>query len=98
MSIDWFRDLAIVVLALVSVVALIFVCVLTFLLYRRARSVLDTTQGIVSTVHKLSHYIGEEVAKPMVQMAAIVQGVRQGIEAVTKCCQKKEGGQDEQSG
>ena len=92
MTIDWFRDLAIAVLGLVAVGALIFICVLSFQLYRRLRVVLDATQGIVSTVHQFTTYIGEEVAKPMVQMAAIVQGVRQGIEAVSKLCQKKEGG------
>ena len=79
MDIGWFRDLAIVILAVVATGVLIVFAVLAFSLYRRIRTILDS---------------GKSVARTAQQIATLVQGIRQGIDSVSKLFKRK-GGRDE---
>ncbi len=94
MSIDWFRDLVISISGLVLIGVLIFIAVLSFSLYRRARSILDSIKATSRTIRGVSSYVGDEVVKPMTQIVALIQGICQGIDAVSKLLRKKEGGGD----
>jgi len=94
MSIDWFRDLVICISGLVAAGVLIFIAVLLYSLYRRTRSILDSMQARATTVQGISSYIGDEVLKPLIQVVALVQGIRQGIYAISKFLKKEEGGKD----
>ncbi len=79
MDIGWFRDLAIVILAVVATGVLVVITVLAFSLYRRIRTILDS---------------GKSVARTVQQIATLVQGIRQGIDSVSKLFKRK-GGRDE---
>ena len=94
MSIDWFRDLVISISGLVLIVVLIFIAVLAYSLYRRIRSILDSVRATSRTIQGVSSYVGDEVVKPVAQIVALIQGVRQGIDAASKLFRKKEGGRD----
>jgi len=94
MGIDWFRDLAIAISGLVLIGVLIFVAVLSYSLYRRTRAILDSIKATSRTVQGISSYVGGEVAKPLIQVVALVQGMRQGIDTISKLFKKKEGGKD----
>ena len=94
MSIDWFRDLIICIFGLVATGVLIFLAVLVYLLYRRTRSILDSIKATSTTIQRISSIVGEEVVKPVVQVASMVQGVRQGIDTIGKFFKKQEGGKD----
>ncbi len=89
MSIDWFRDLAISISGLVLIGVLIFVAVLSFSLYRRAKAILDSMKLTAKTIQGVSSYVGDEVAKPVMQVAAFVQGIRQGVDAISKLFKRK---------
>ena len=95
MSIDWFRDLVICIFGLVAAGALIFIAVLSFLLYRRVRVILDSVKATSKTIQGLSSYVGDEVVKPVIEVAAIIQGVRQGIDTISRFFKKKEGGKND---
>jgi hypothetical protein len=95
MSIDWFRDLIICIFGLVAAGALIFIAVLSFLLYRRVRVILDSVKATSKTIQGLSSYVGDEVVKPVIEVAAIIQGVRQGIDTISRFFKKKEGGKSD---
>jgi hypothetical protein len=95
MSIDWFRDLVICIFGLVAAGALIFIAVLSFLLYRRVRVILDSVKATSKTIQGLSSYVGDEVVKPVIEVAAIIQGVRQGIDTISRFFKKKEGGKSD---
>ena len=92
MSIDWFRDLIICVAGLVVAGVLIFIAVLLNSLYHRTMSILDSIQATSTTIHGITSYVGDEVVKPVIQLAALVQGVREGINTITKFFKKEEGG------
>jgi len=86
MDIGWYRDLAIIILVVVATGMLVVISVLAISLYRRVKPILDSAKAIVQTV--------QEVVKPLVQIAALVQGIRQGIDGVNKIFHRK-GGKDE---
>ena len=86
MDIGGYRYLAIIILVIVAAGALVVITVLTISLYRRVKPILDSAKAIIQTV--------PEIVKPLVQIAALVQGIRQGIGSFGKLCGKK-GGKDE---
>jgi len=90
MGIDWFRDLIICIFGLVAAGVSIFLAVLLFLLYRRVRAILDSVKATSRTIQSVSSYVGDEVVKPVVELAAIIQGIRQGIDTIGKLFKKQE--------
>ncbi len=94
MSIEWFRDLAIVILGLGATVVLIFIGVLAFLLYRKLRPILNSLKATTKTVENISSTVEEEVSRPLAQVAAFVQGISQVVSLVSRFSRRKEGGKD----
>lgn len=92
MGIDWFRDLVICVFGLVATGVFIFIAVLLFLLYRRVRAILDSVKATSRTIQDVTSYVGDEVVKPVIEVAAIIQGIRQGIDTIGKFFKKGERG------
>ncbi len=95
MSIDWFRDLSISIFGLVAAGVLIFLAVLSYSLYHRVRSILDSIETTSRTIQGFSSYVRDEVAKPVIEVMALVQGIRQGIDTVSKFFRKSEGGRSD---
>ena len=95
MSIDWFRDLIICIFGLVATGVLIFVAVLSFLLYRRVRTILNSVKATSRTIQGISSYVGDEVVKPVIEVAALIQGIRQGVDNISRFFKKKEGGRND---
>jgi cell division protein FtsX len=91
MSIDWFRDLVISIAGVLVIIVLLFIAVLTFLLYRRAKTILDSVKTTSQNIAGISTYVTNEVAKPLIQVVAFIQGVRQGVNAIRGLFSKKEG-------
>ena len=94
MDIGWYRDLAIIILAVVATGVLIVIAVLAFSLYRRMRTILESEKTVAKTVQQFSSYVSEEVVKPVVQIATVVHGIWQGIDSVSRLFKRK-GGRDE---
>ena len=90
MSIDWFRDLVICIFGLGATVVVIFLAVLALLLYRRLKPILDSVKATTKTVENLSSTVETEVARPLAQVAAFVQGIRQAVGLVKGFTKKKE--------
>ena len=90
MSVEWFSDLVICIFGLAATVVVIFLAVLAFLLYRRLRPVLDSLKATTKTVENLSSCVEFEVARPLAQVAAFVQGIRQAVSLVSRFTKRKE--------
>ncbi len=95
MSIEWFRDLVVVIFGLGATVGILFLAVLAFLFYRRLRPVLDSVKATTKTVENLSSCVEEEVVRPLAQVASFVQGIRQAVGLVNRFTKKKEEERDE---
>ena len=94
MDIEWARDLIICISGSVVTMVIIFIAVLAYSLYHRTRSILDSVDATATTIKELSSYVADEVVKPIIQVLSLVQGIRQGIDSITKYFKKEEGGGD----
>jgi hypothetical protein len=95
MSIEWFRDLIICIFGIAATVVLIIIAVLLFALYRKTSSLLNSLKATSATIQGISSYVGDEIVKPLTQAVAIIQGIRQGVDAVSKFFKKPEGGKND---
>lgn len=95
MSIEWFRDLVVCIFGLGTVIAVIFIAVLVFLVYRRLMPILNSLKATTKTVENLSSCVEVEVARPLAQVAAFVQGIRQAVNLVGRFTKRKEEDSDE---
>jgi len=103
MEIAWFRDLVICILGLVVVIVFILFAILSYVIYRKIRPILDSAgsistsaKGIVSDVRESIDTVKEEAMSPLIQLVAVIQGVRQGIDVFNKFFKKDQGGSDDQ--
>jgi hypothetical protein len=78
-SIEWFRDLVIIIFGLSATAAFIILVVLAFLFYFRLKPLLDSMKKTAGTVAKITSTVETEMAGPMVQIMSFVQGIRQAI-------------------
>ena len=94
MDIGWYRDVIICIYGVVGTVALIMIVVLIYKLHSRIKSILDSAKHTAGTIDDITTYVGNEAVKPMVQIVALVQGVRQGINTFSNLFHKRKGGKD----
>jgi hypothetical protein len=94
-SIEWFRDLVLCIFGLGVTATVIFLAVLAFRIYRRLRPVLDSMRATTRTMENLSSCVEVEVARPLAQVAAFVQGIRQAVSLVSRFTKKREEDKDE---
>jgi flagellar biosynthesis/type III secretory pathway M-ring protein FliF/YscJ len=79
--------LIIVVLALIWTVALVLLFVMTFVLYRRMSAMRASIQRAVAET--------KEAAKPIMQIAAIIEVVKSGVDLVRRMSEIRKGGKQE---
>jgi hypothetical protein len=89
-DIAWFRDLIICIFGISATVVVVTMAVLACLCYRRVRPILDSVKATTKTVENLSSTVEEEVARPLSQVAAFVQGVRQAVGLVKEFRKRRE--------
>ncbi len=90
MTIEWFRDLVIIIFGLGAVIALLGLALVAFLCYRRMKPILESLRESIKTVENISKCVEVEVARPLAQVAAFVQGIRQAVNMVNRLTKKKE--------
>jgi hypothetical protein len=89
-TIEWFRDLVIIIWGLGSTVVILTVGVLAVLFYRRMRPALDSLKATTKTVEDITSVVEENVAGPLSKVVAFVQGMRQAANLVSQLRSKKE--------
>jgi hypothetical protein len=96
MDIAWFRDLVICISGLVVTLVVIFIAVLAYLLYNKARSLMDSIKATSATINEISSAVRDEIVKPVLQWVTLIKGVFQGIDLVSRFFKKEEqeGGRD----
>ena len=94
MSMEWFRDLAIVILGFGVTILVICIGILAFVLYRKVKPILDSAKSTAKRIENISATVEEEVSRPLAQLAAFVQGVRQAASLFSGFARRKQGGRD----
>ncbi|MBI2869883.1 MAG: hypothetical protein HYX96_08680 [Chloroflexi bacterium] len=87
MPVETFRDLMIGIVGAVFLVVMILVAILALLLYFKVKNLVNSVNVIVTRVQTFT-----VAAAPVIQIAAFIQGVRQGVKAVKDTFGKKEEG------
>lgn len=91
MNIEWLRDLVICIFGLGATVVIICVGILAFILYFKVKPVLKSVKTTTKTVENITTCVGEDVVKPIVEIAAVVQGIRQVASMVGRFSHKEGG-------
>jgi len=78
-GIDWFRDLAIVVLGFGVTIVAVFIGVIAIMMYLKLKPILDSAKSTAKRVENISATVEEEVSRPLAQLAAFIQGIRQAV-------------------
>lgn len=90
MDIVWFRDLVICIFGLGAAIAVIILAVLALILFVRIQPIIKSVKTTTRTVENVSSCIEDEVVKPLAQVAAFVQGIRQAAGMFGRFTKKKE--------
>ena len=86
MSIEWFRDLSIVILGFVATAVLIFTAILVYRLYRT----LTTTLLLVKEVSEITLDTVTLMHKgPLAMILVLIQGIREGFHGINKVFKKE---------
>ncbi len=78
MDLSWWRDLVIVIWGLITTIAVICICILVFLLYKKLVPLVEDADIVVGKVGDVVDYTREEVISPVVQFTSAVQGICSG--------------------
>lgn len=88
------RDIVICISGVVVSIAVVFITVLVYVLYKKAKTVLTALEATSSTLYQMSAIVKEEVVEPVIRFAVMIRGIMSGIDFVTKFFQKREGRSD----
>ena len=90
MSIEWFRDLIIIIWGIGAIVVTFTIGVVVILFYRKIRPALESVKATTKTVENITSVVGEQVAGPLAKVAAFVQGIRQAASLINQFRNKQE--------
>jgi len=88
MGIEWFRDLSIIVLSLVTTIVLIFTALIIYRLYRMIKS----TLLLIKTTSKIAYdtvSLIQEGIKPLLAILAMIQGFSGVFQGISKMFKKE---------
>jgi hypothetical protein len=92
-GIEWFRDLSIIILGLVTSAVLIFIAILFYRLYRTLNSTILQFKAVGKLAQDTVAMVQDSI-KPMISIMSMIQACRTGFEVVSKMFKKEtsEGG------
>lgn len=88
MTVEMLRDIVIIIMGIVATVALIFLSVLFYSLYKRILEIMKPMEAASSALQTLANVVTRPLSEPVNQVASFVEGVRDGLEKVMKIFQK----------
>ncbi len=79
MAIETLRDLVIIIAGLVVTAATVLVAVIIYLVYYRTSKILTSATNAAVKFEALATLATEEIGKPLIKIAGIIQGITCGI-------------------
>ena len=80
MTLAELRDLFIIIFAVLGIGAAVFVSLMTFVLYRKLRDILDSGRAITGDIRSITSSVSQDLVKPLASISGIVQGVAKVLE------------------
>jgi hypothetical protein len=88
LGIEWFRDLTIVIMGLVTTVVLIFIAVIVYRMYRSIKPALLMVKAASKITYDTVAMVQESI-KPLLSILTLIQGIRGGFESISKMFKKE---------
>jgi len=76
-TIEWLRDLIIVIFGIGATVVLVIFTVMAFKLFFRYKAILDSTRRITNSIENITGCVQNEIIKPIAGIASFIQGLKQ---------------------
>lgn len=83
MTIEWLRDLTIVIYGLVGTIFLIIAGIMAFALFNRLKVILDSLKVTSSNIQEISTVAREQIVSPILQVGSLFQGITRWIELIS---------------
>ncbi|MBN1375143.1 MAG: hypothetical protein JXA01_03195 [Dehalococcoidia bacterium] len=90
MDLATWRDLVIVIWGFIGVLAIIFLCIIVLLFYRKTSSLIKSADTVVGKVNGVVDYVDKEVIRPVTQFSSLIEGIIKGINMIKEMFRKKE--------
>lgn len=91
MSLADLRDLFIVIFCCIAIGMTILLAILSFLVFRKVRSILDSGRETAANIRRITSLASEGIAKPLVGVSSFLQGVRHAVDFMSGSSRRKEG-------
>lgn len=88
MEIQLLRDLVIIISGIAVTVVAIVVAVTMTSIYRKVNDILTSTRTAAMKLEAMATLAGDELYRPMIQIAGFVQGVAAGIAKISEIFKK----------
>ena len=83
MTLAELADLFFIIFAVVYIGAAIFFVVISFLIFRRIRDILDSSQTIAANIRIITSAITEDLIKPLASIASVLQGISKVLDFIS---------------
>lgn len=91
MSIEWLRDLVIVIFGIASTIVVIVLAIVAYKLYKKVLPVLASVKSTAKTAEDISSCFRDVMATPLAFFASFSQGLFQVLKMFGRFTGKKEG-------
>ena len=88
MTIEWLRDLIIIIFGVIGIGTSVFFVVIGYSLFKRITRVLETMNEALKALESVSSLVNRPVSQPINMLVNLVNDVRDGIESVSKMFQR----------
>lgn len=88
MDMELLRDVVIVISGIVITLAAILATFFLYSVYRKINDILKSTKATATKIEALTIVASDQLGKPVIQAASLVQGIIYGIQAMSKIFKK----------
>jgi hypothetical protein len=82
-TIEWLRDLAIIIYGLVGAIFLVIIGIMAFALFRRLEGILDSLKVTSCNIQEISTVAREQMVRPIMQVGSVFQSITRWIETIS---------------
>jgi hypothetical protein len=90
-SIEWLRDLVIVIFGIASTIVVIMLAIVAYKLYKKVLPVLASVKSTAKTAEDISSCVRDTIVTPLAFFASFSQGLAQALKLFGRFTGRKEG-------
>ena len=88
-SIEWYRDLTIIILGFLIAASLIFMTIVIYHLHRKLETAMDMVNAAAKTTNDTAIMVQNGI-RPLFSGMALIKGIKEGLQVITNICKKED--------